>query len=189
LLYLEPHTLTDALADVSAGDSRDFMFVAPVFMDESVRRLFEAAFKHAVTRSRGADTRMASETALLKLVAYLRRHSTACRSDQQERSPCVVRAKTRIDADPSAQLTLSDLAREAGVSRFQLIRGFARATGLTPHAYILQQRLALARQLMARGRDLAEVALLTGFYDQSHLTHYFVRQFGVTPRRYVRRAD
>jgi AraC-like DNA-binding protein len=113
---------------------------------------------------------------------------TARNPDHRWPSPCVARARARIDADPAARLTLAELAREAGLSRFQLIRGFARATGLTPHAYILQQRLALARQLILSRRDLAEVALLTGFYDQSHLTQYFVRQFGVTPRHYVRRS-
>jgi AraC-like DNA-binding protein len=194
LLYLEPHTVTDALEDVSEGGSRDFMFVAPVFADESVRELFETAFAHVVTESRLAarilaNDSMECETALLKLVACLRRHSTARTLEQHRPTACVARARARIDADPTARLTLAELASEAGLSRFQLIRGFARATGLTPHAYILQQRLALARQLIVRRRELAEVALLTGFYDQSHLTQYFVRQFGVTPRRYVDRAD
>jgi AraC-like DNA-binding protein len=96
---------------------------------------------------------------------------------------------SRIDADPTARLSLTDLAAEVGVSRYQLIRGFARETGLTPHAYIMQRRIALARQLLLRRRDLAEVALLTGFYDQSHLTRCFVRHFGVTPLRYVLRRE
>ncbi len=39
-------------------------------------------------------------------------------------------------------VTLAELAREAGVSRYQLLRGFARSYGLTPHAYMVQRRLA-----------------------------------------------
>ena len=68
---------------------------------------------------------------------------------------------------------------------YQLIRGFARELGLTPHAYILQRRVALARRLIRARRALAEAAVLAGFYDQGHLTRCFVRQFGVTPRRYA----
>jgi AraC-like DNA-binding protein len=184
LLYLEPRTVADALEDVSEGASPDFMFVAPVFTDAGVRRRFETLFAHILV-----DNGMECETALLKLVASLRRHSTARAPERHRPRASVARARARIDADPTARLTLAELAREAGLSRFQLIRGFARATGLTPHAYILQQRLALARQLIVSRRDLAEVALLTGFYDQSHLTQHFVKQFGVTPRRYVYRAD
>ena len=88
-----------------------------------------------------------------------------------------------IDADPSsAQLTLARLAAEVQLSRYQLLRAFARRLGLTPHAYILQQRLALARRLIRAGRGLAETATRAGFFDQSHLTHRFTVQFGVTPR-------
>jgi AraC-like DNA-binding protein len=82
-------------------------------------------------------------------------------------------------------VTLIDLAKEAGLSRYQLIRAFAREFGLTPHAYILQRRIALAQRLIRAGRDLAAVATEAGFCDQSHLTRWFMRQFGVTPRRYA----
>jgi AraC-like DNA-binding protein len=104
-------------------------------------------------------------------------------------APCIQRARCRIDDDPAALLTLATLAKEAGLSRYQLIRGFARELGLTPHAYILQRRIALARRLIRSGHDLAEVALTSGFCDQSHLNRCFVRHFGVTPGRYGCRAN
>ena len=56
-------------------------------------------------------------------------------------------ARHRIDADPAAPVTLIELARDSGVSRYQLIRAFAQV-GLTPHAYILQRRIALAQRLI-----------------------------------------
>ena len=91
-----------------------------------------------------------------------------------------------IEADPAAAgLTLEYLAREAGTTRYQLLRAFARQLGLTPHAYILQRRLALARRLIRGRASLAEIAVRAGFFDQSHLTHCFARHFGVTPGRYA----
>ena len=54
-------------------------------------------------------------------------------------------------------------------------------TGLTPHAYQLQRRVALARRLIAQGLPLAEVAAACGFADQSHMTRQFVRKYGVSP--------
>jgi AraC-like DNA-binding protein len=128
---------------------------------------------------------MSCETAILRLVARLGVHSTARPSRSESLTPCIRRARDRIDADPAAQVTLGELAKEAGLSRYQLIRAFARDLGLTPHAYILQRRIALAQRLIRTGSDLAEVATAAGFCDQSHLTRWFVRQFGVTPHRYA----
>jgi AraC-like DNA-binding protein len=118
----------------------------------------------------------------------LQTHSTAAPRNRQGSTACIRRARARIDDDPAARFTLSALAKEVGLSRYQLIRGFARELGLTPHAYIVQRRIQLARRLIHARQDLAEVALISGFCDQSHLTRCFVRQFGVPPSRYVSRA-
>jgi AraC-like DNA-binding protein len=78
----------------------------------------------------------------------------------------------------------SKLAALTGVSRFQLLRGFAREIGITPHAYLVQRRVRLARQLLAAGQTPAQAAVQAGFADQSHLTRAFVRHLGITPARY-----
>ena len=73
------------------------------------------------------------------------------------------------------------LAGGSGLSRFQVVRGFARATGLPPHACLLQRRVHLARRLIAAGTPLAEVAARRDFADQSHLTRVFGRTIGLPP--------
>ena len=77
--------------------------------------------------------------------------------------------------------TLDELAALAGCSRFQLLRRFQQLHGLPPHAWLLQQRLERARQLIRQGHGLAQAAADAGFADQSHLTRHFSRQFGYTP--------
>jgi AraC-like DNA-binding protein len=89
-----------------------------------------------------------------------------------------------LDAAPEVPTSLAELAAFSGVSRFQLLRGFAREVGTTPHAYLVQRRVRLVRRLLAAGRSPANAALLAGFADQSHMTRAFVRQFGITPGRY-----
>jgi AraC-like DNA-binding protein len=180
ILYFDPAALADLRADILEGAQGSFTFAAPVFADRSLHRSFDAAFGHA----RGQGATMPCETAVLRLIARLAVHSTACPVRDAGPTACIRRARQRIDADPAAALTLIDLAKEAQLSRYQLIRAFARELGLTPHAYILQRRIALAQRMIRAGRDLAEVASAAGFCDQSHLTRWFVRQFGVTPRRY-----
>lgn len=83
------------------------------------------------------------------------------------------------------RLELADLAGVAGVTVFQLIELFRRATGLTPHAFLIQLRLSAARRELSHGAPLAEVAIATGFYDQSALTKHFKRAYGITPGQYV----
>jgi AraC-like DNA-binding protein len=181
ILYFDPTVLADLRADVLVGTSRSFTFTAPVFADRGLHRLFDDAFQYRA----GRDGIMSCETAVLRLVARLGVHSTTRAVRDDGPTACIRRARERIDADPAAPLTLIDLAKEAGLSRYQLIRAFAREFGLTPHAYILQRRIALAQRLIRAGGDLAAVATEAGFCDQSHLTRWFMRQFGVTPRRYA----
>ncbi len=93
--------------------------------------------------------------------------------------------KMSIDDAPARPISLADLARESGLSRFQLVRAFARATGLTPHAYLMQRRIDLARRLIADRTPLAEAAAASGFADQAHMTRLFVRNYGVAPGAYA----
>ena len=73
------------------------------------------------------------------------------------------------------------------------LRVFSKATGQTPHAYLVNLRVNLARELLATGTRPAEAAVAAGFSDQSHLTRVFKRIVGVTPGHYARavtaRAD
>jgi AraC-like DNA-binding protein len=187
MFYFDPALLAAIGTDLFERGRSTFTFAEPVFADRSLHRLFDRTFEF--TRSSAAPAnRMACETAVIKLIARLCGHSTWSWSPGTGATPDIRRARERIDADPAAPLTLTGLAQEVGLSRFQLIRGFTRELKLTPHAYILQQRIALARRLICSGHPLAEVAAAAGFYDQSHLTRCFVRQYGVTPRRYGSRA-
>jgi AraC-like DNA-binding protein len=184
ILYLDPALLEEVRADISEGVDQGFMFASAVFDDAPLRQLFNAAFAH--THANVADTceAMACETAMLRLAARMAVNATV-RLQRSSAVATIRQARKRIDDDPSAALTLTGLADEAGLSRYQLLRGFARELGLTPHAYLMQQRIALARRLIRAGAPLADAAFSAGFYDQSHLTRCFQRQFGVSPGRYL----
>lgn len=97
------------------------------------------------------------------------------------------RVQERIEADLGAALSIDDLAREAGLSRYHFSRAFRAATGLTPHRYLLGRRIERAKALLrADDMPIAEVALLTGFSSQSHLTDSFRQHVGVAPGEYRR---
>jgi AraC family transcriptional regulator len=86
-------------------------------------------------------------------------------------------------AHPLSQVEVAAIAH---VSPHHFARLFRQATGQSLHQYILMQRVAAAECLLMAGHlTLAEIALQVGFTDQSHLTHHFKRQCGVTPKRFA----
>ncbi len=97
-------------------------------------------------------------------------------------------AKEFLDDHPSADISLRELASLAGLSPHHLVRQFKRYYGLPPHAYQVQARLRLARQLLHGNTTLAEVAAASGFHDQSHMHRHFRKTFGTTPGRYAQQV-
>lgn len=98
--------------------------------------------------------------------------------------PEVAAVKGVIDAEFLRPLALDALCGAAGMNKFRLIRQFKRWYGLPPHQYATTLRINFAKPLIAAGIDVADVALASGFYDQSHFTRCFRAYTGVTPGRY-----
>lgn len=93
----------------------------------------------------------------------------------------VAQVRKRLADDPLDAPSLGEMAAMAGLSKYQLLRRFQKAYGVTPHAWLLQQRAERARGMIQGGAALAIAAASSGFADQSHMTRVFVRQFGFTP--------
>jgi len=94
--------------------------------------------------------------------------------------------RTYLEAHACENIALQDLERLSGLSPFHLIRVFRQEVGLPPHAYQVQIRIQQAQEWIAAGWNLTEVALATGFSDQSAFTNQFKRHVGVTPGQYMR---
>jgi AraC-like DNA-binding protein len=98
----------------------------------------------------------------------------------------VERVRRYLDEHFAASPSLDDLASLVHVSPFHLLRVFRESVGMPPHAYLNQVRVRQAKGLLTSDVPLAEVALQTGFADQSHLSKQFCRIVGVPPGRYRR---
>jgi len=179
MLYLDPAVMAEQMADEGGQDRIEI--IRPVMRDPVLAARFEQLFERLTAC---VPDCLAVEQGLVGALMHLLRRHGAGGARVDGPAPPVAKALRRLDDAPEAPVSLAELATLAGVSRFQLLRGFARDIGVTPHAYLMQRRVRLARRLLANGYAPAEAAIEAGFADQSHLTRAFVRQFGVTPGRY-----
>lgn len=178
MLYFDPHIVDDAVRDMNGGKG-DGEFTQPVMNDATIAKRFQHLFASMLLRP--GPSPIDGEEQLLRLLAHVHGRRTF-----PAPLPAAIRVvKERIDDEPTASITLESLARASGLSRFQVLRGFAGATGFTPQAYLMQRRTDLARRLIADGTGLAEVAAASGFADQSHMTRIFVRKYGISPGTYA----
>jgi len=181
MLYLDPGVVAELATDLRPGLWGDAEFDRPVIHDAALAARMRPLFAQ-MTVPAGQSDALLREQLLLSVLADALHASNDRTNHHADAAPDAIHlARTRIDDDPAAAISLLDLAHETGLSRFQVLRGFARVTGLTPHAYQVQRRVALARRLIAQGQPLAEVAATCGFADQSHMTRQFVRKYGVSP--------
>ena len=186
MLYFDPPLIAQAAGDLSLGRTENYEFSRPALKDAAVAGCFGRLFL-AVTQAASQENPLRSEELLLTLLPMLLAPRPMVPGGRAVANG-VFTAKRLIDDCPTAPITLADLAQVSGLSRFQVLRSFVRATGLTPHAYLVQRRIDLARRLIAAGTALAPAAAASGFADQSHMTRIFVRKYGLSPGAYAAAA-
>jgi len=183
MLYLEPSLVSDISSMITDGRRMNYEFSLPVIHQAEISSRFRGLF-YAVTSQNTEAAALLREEVLLLLFSDLMAEPS---SGRWRAAPDIMRnARELIDSDPAAPISLDDLARETSLGKFQVLRGFEKLTGLTPHAYLIQRRIHLARNLITRGMPLAEVSAASGFADQSHMNRLFLRNFGITPGAYAK---
>ncbi|TXH37852.1 MAG: helix-turn-helix domain-containing protein [Rhodospirillaceae bacterium] len=90
-----------------------------------------------------------------------------------------------IDQHFTERIQIAELAGIANLSIYHFARQFRLSAGVTPHTYITQKRIEVARAMLMRtDLSVTEVALAAGFSDQSHFTRLFRHFIGTTPGRF-----
>ncbi len=180
MVYPATEVLARVASEIAARPTPAPHFGRAVVHDPEAARLLLAAH-HAAERSRSALGRAAR---LMEALALLVTRHCDPAPMPEKGNGAGVRIRRVCDLIEDAldeDLALETLAAEARMSSWHFLRVFRRETGATPHLYVLQRRLARARELLEAGDTPAEVAAATGFSDQSHLTNRFRRTYGVTP--------
>lgn len=94
-------------------------------------------------------------------------------------------ARAIVHEEFSLHLSLETIAREVGIHPVHLARMFRRYYHCTIGEYVRRVRIENAcRRIMTTEAPLSEIALASGFSDQSHFTRIFKRLKGMTPAEY-----
>jgi len=184
MLYMPQALIRDAMGgnDAHIGFSQTLADDEELF--HAVARACEAIFLEA--------PRLMIEDCRDRVTNHLFRHlSPHMGHDAAEKAPAphpvAARTMDYLRARFDEEFGLDELAEAVGAAdRFQLSRGFRRAYGTSPHACLVQLRLAEARRLLREKVPPAEAAALSGFADQSHMGRWFRRAYGMTPAAYRR---
>lgn len=180
MFYLSPALIDEIASGLDIARATTLEFHHPVMADGEAASRFATAWRGIVSDEAARLSPLAAEETLLTCLDGL----LGSRRDGRDTSLAanqIARLRAVIDDNVLGEHSLQSLAVEAGLSRFQTLRAFARATGLTPHAYLLERRTQLARRLILAGNSLADSAAASGFADQSHMTRVFRARYGLTP--------
>ena len=208
MIHIGPELVSTVLADAAGRQVGLPLFADPVLSDPvlaaRLRRLHGALLGQATALrrdellagvvlaaarlSRGAATRTPARPGA---GTFTRAAALPAPAGRAETEPTDARRVAGLARDLIAgryrdDLTADDLATVTGRSRFAVHRAFTHVYGMPPSDYQRQLRLREARALIAAGTPISEAAALAGFADQSHLSRWFVRSYGVTPGRYQR---
>src|SRR5262249_55434984 len=95
------------------------------------------------------------------------------------------RVREFIETHLAENINIQALATIAGLSMYHFARAFKKSEGLPPYDYVVQCRVRRAQNLLAAtDLSLAEIALASGFADQSHCSRRFRERVGVSPGSY-----
>ena len=81
-------------------------------------------------------------------------------------------------------ITLNDLCKLTGLSKYYLLRSFTMQKGISPYSYLETIRINHAKKLLEQGATPIDTAFQTGFTDQSHFSNFFKKFIGLTPGQY-----
>lgn len=96
-------------------------------------------------------------------------------------------AKRILDAQIASPPTLAGLAKLVFLNEFKLKKGFKELFGLPVHAYVIDRRLELVRNLLENKKmKVTEAVQLAGYSDASHFAGKFRKKFGFNPSEYTK---
>lgn len=100
--------------------------------------------------------------------------------------PVVHETMTYVKEHISEKITLEQLSKRFYLDGTYISSQFKKHTGLSLRSYILDQRIAMAKELLSKGDNVSEACYRSGFYDYANFIRSFTKYVGVSPGKYRR---
>jgi AraC family transcriptional regulator len=190
LRFYIPQIALDEMAN-EAGIRRVKGLYAPNFGGRDLVMFGLAQALAGAMEGPGDGTAMFSDCIALAFFAHIVRAYGGALAEERARGGLAPwqlrRAREFINANLAADPSITELANECRLSSSYFVRAFKQATGISPHRWLMKRRVEHAKELLQDpDRELADIAQLCGFVDQSHFTRVFSRSAGYSPGRWRR---
>lgn len=188
VIYISPEELKNLASEITGRNSEKPYFSEPIIKDsETFQSLLDF---HLKLEQKVSPLELESEylSVIGRLIERQNRHHSSLESIGKE-PHYVETIRDYLSANYAENISLSELASLTNLSPFHLLRVFRKQTGVPPHEFQTQLRINQASRLLRQGYSIADAALETGFFDQSHLTRNFKRITGMTPKYYSKHSN
>ena len=185
-LYFTPEHLCRIAEQVCDKEGRHLVLQDKTFIEDPQAAALVQAQLMKLDWQHGVDRMALSHGAWMLMLHAYRHYTREAPSLPEVRgglAPVVVRrVQEYLLSHLADSVTLSDLAREAGLSEYHFARMFRQSTGLAPHQYVMQRRMEKAKALVQNtATPLTDIALACGFNSASHFSNRFRSATGMTP--------
>ncbi|MBU4440809.1 MAG: AraC family transcriptional regulator [Acetobacterium sp.] len=180
-LNIKPEIMRAMVFEIT-GKQENLVFEQPVvYRSEQVIGLGEL-HQMLLAEQQGFN----KEEAFLFLIEQLIDEYGSWESDHrhQESNAAIELICNYLEKNFQERISLNDLSILTGCSKYYLVRAFTKTKGITPYRYLETVRINAAKALLEEGVEPIDVAMQTGFSDQSHFSNFFKGFIGITPKQY-----
>lgn len=185
--YLE-QTFLVQIAHESVNPDRVELLLTPKKSDVLIHQM-GLALKSSLEID-GIGSRFYADSMAIALSAHLLRYYSTRNHEFREYEDGLSKQKLKqvieyIQAHLGENLSLNDIANELGMSQYYFCHLFKRSTGMSPHQFLIRQRVEQAKHLLRQSeRTVTAIALDCGFANQSHFARYFRKYTGMNPNQF-----
>lgn len=182
MLYVETPWLTDLQHQLGFSTELEFRRFSTTHLNDA--RLFRALQGLYATLVDEQQDVLRKQSAAVEFFSDLQLRLNPAEQPLREPNFKLERAADFIREHCTDLLSLEDICTAAQLSPSYLIRAFKQHYGMTPHAFVVNQRIQFARERLRSGQLIADVALEAGFADQAHFQRAFKQHLAATPGQY-----
>jgi len=182
-INIQPENMSKAIFEITGKEHLPYFTPQVVFHSELVAVLREL---HQMIIEEEKDFR--KEEIYFFLLEQLVEEYTEQQvpADRSEQSMEVKAICEFLEEYYMENITLDDLCKLTGLSKYYLLRSFTKQKGISPYSYLETIRIDKAKKMLEQGLPPMEAALQTGFVDQSHFSNFFKKFIGLTPKQYMK---